>query len=117
MAVKSKYALSFGFVISYPEDHPNHGNGVKDFLMKKYPNEKDVIDQYFDEQRLTYNDDTEGFYAQGGTTSDGTKVSPIGSTDVEVEKWVSEDYEDFRDNRSLNEWTKRQWQRRAGILK
>ena len=117
MAAKSKYALSFGFVISYPEDHPNHGHGVGDFLQKKYPNEKDIIDQYFDEQRLTYSDPEEGFYAQGGTTSDGTRVSPIGSTDAEVEKWVSEDYEDFRDNRRLNEWTKRQWQLRAGIIK
>lgn len=117
MAVKNKYAVSSGFVISYPEDHPQRGNGIKDFLMKEYPNEKDVIDQYFDEQRLTYNDDTEGFYAQGGTTKSGKRISPIGSTDADVEEWVSEDYEDFRDNRSLNEWTKRQWQLRAGIIK
>lgn len=89
---------------------------IEDFLKRKFPNEDKYIDAFlYSEAPITYNDRSEfmGFYKGWDTKL----PDPVESSDQEAEDFFIEDYNRFKEQKNLDEWTKRQWQLRAGIIK
>ena len=91
---------------------------VEGFLKRKFPNEDKDIDAFLyneapttNSERLEYN----GFYK--GWDGPGSEIQPLEMTDLEAEAYFVKDYNRFKEEKNLNEWTKRQWQLRAGIIK
>ena len=89
---------------------------IEGFLKRKFPNEGKDIDAFlYNEAPQTYpeRERYNGFYKGWDTT----EPNPIESSDQEAEAYFIKDFNRFKEEKNLNEWTKRQWQRRAGILK
>ena len=91
---------------------------VEGFLKRKFPNEDKDIDAFLyneapitNSERLEYN----GFYK--GWDGSGSEIQPLEMTDLEAEAYFVKDYNRFKEDKNLNEWTKRKWQLRAGIIK
>ena len=93
-------------------------NPVEIFLKRKFPNEDKSIDAFlYNEAPITYNDRLEfaGFYK--GWDGSKSKIQPLKMTDQEAEAYFITHYNRFKETKNLEEWTKRQWQLRAGIIK
>jgi len=93
-------------------------NPVEIFLKRKFPNEDKSIDAFlYNEAPITYSDRLEfaGFYK--GWDGSKSKIQPLKMTDQEAEAYFITDYNRFKETKNLEEWTKRQWQLRAGIIK
>ena len=91
---------------------------VEGFLKRKFPNEDKDIDAFlYNEAPTTYSERLEynGFYK--GWDGSGSEIQPLEMTDLEAEAYFVKDYNRFKEEKNLNEWTKRQWQLRAGIIK
>lgn len=89
---------------------------IEDFLKKKFPNEDKDIDAFlYSEAPITYNDRSKfmGFYRGWDTTL----PDPVESSDQEAEAYFIKDYNRYKEEEGINEWVKRQWQLRAGIIK
>ena len=91
---------------------------VEGFLKRKFPNEDKNIDAFlYNEAPQTYGDRLKfaGFYK--GWDGSKSKIQPLKMSDQEAEAYFTKDYNRFKEEQNLNEWTKRQWQLRAGIIK
>ena len=89
---------------------------IENFLKRKFPNENKDIDAFlYNEAPITMSDRPEfaGFYKGWDTT----EPNPIESSNQEAEAYFITDYNRFKGEKNLEEWTKRQWQLRAGIIK
>ena len=91
---------------------------VEGFLKRKFPNEDKNIDAFlYNEAPQSSSDRLEfaGFYK--GWDGSKSKIQPLKMSDQEAEAYFTKDYNRFKEEQNLNEWTKRQWQLRAGIIK
>lgn len=91
---------------------------VEGFLKRKFPNEDKNIDAFLYNEAPQSNPDRlefAGFYK--GWDGSKSEIQPLEMTDKEAESYFVKDYNRFKEERNLNEWTKRQWQLRAGIIK
>ena len=91
---------------------------VEGFLKRKFPNEDKNIDAFlYNEAPQSSSDRLEfaGFYK--GWDGSKSKIQPLKMSDQEAEFYFVTDYNRFKGERNLEEWTKRQWQLRAGIIK
>ena len=91
---------------------------VEGFLKRKFPNEDKDIDAFLYNEAPTTNSERMnfiGFYK--GFEGSKSEIQPLEMTDQEAETYFIKDYNRFKEEKNLNEWTKRQWQLRAGIIK
>ena len=88
---------------------------IEDFLKEKFQGEDKNIDAFlYNEAPLTSSERQkfDGFFK--GWDGSKSKIQPLEMTDQEAESYFIADYNRFK---GLQEWIKRQWQRRAGIIK
>ena len=89
---------------------------IEGFLKRKFPNEDKDIDAFLYNEAPTTNSERleyKGFYRGWDTTL----PDPVESSDQDAEAYFIKDYNRFKGEKNLEEWTKRQWQLRAGIIK
>lgn len=91
---------------------------IEGFLKRKFPNEDKDIDAFLYNEAPTTNSERMnfiGFYK--GFEGSKSEIQPLEMTDQEAETYFIKDYNRFKEEKNLNEWKKRQWQLRAGIIK
>ena len=91
---------------------------IEGFLKRKFPNEEETIQNFlYTKAPITFLETGEfpGFYK--GWEGSMSEIQPLEMTDQEAEAYFIKDYNRFKKEENLNEWTKRQWQLRAGIIK